>query len=87
MVLTTLRNLVLLLVRTHRDRAALELAGTVEAAGDTSPSYGAQAERLAAAVAEATARLGAANAAAAREVGGLRTLDEAAERALAAARA
>lgn len=86
MVVTTLRNLVLLLVRTQHDRAALELAAAVQAAGETYPSYGAEAERLAAAVADATARLGTADAAAAREAGEVRTLAEAAERALAAAR-
>jgi predicted ATPase/DNA-binding SARP family transcriptional activator len=86
MVVTTLRNLVLLLVRTQHDRAALELAATVQAAGETYPSYGLEAERLAAAVDDATARLGTAAAAAAREAGEVRTLAEAAERALVAAR-
>ena len=82
MVVTTLRNLVLLLVRAGCDRAALELLGSLDSAAEANPSYGLEAERLEQATATATARLGLAEAQEARGRGETRTLDQAAAEAL-----
>jgi predicted ATPase/DNA-binding SARP family transcriptional activator len=77
LLVTTLRNLVVLLARTGRDGAAVALAATLEAAA-TSRSYGAEAARIATALAAVRRRLGAAAYDAAWAAGAARALEEAA---------
>jgi hypothetical protein len=72
---------VVLLARTGRDRAAAELAATLEAASATR-SYGAEAARVRTALAAVRRRLGAAAYDQARAAGAARSLEEAAENAL-----
>jgi predicted ATPase/DNA-binding SARP family transcriptional activator len=81
LLVTTLRNLVVLLARTGRDRAAAELAATLEAASATR-SYGTEAARVRTALAAVRRRLGAAAYDQARAAGAARSLEEAAENAL-----
>ena len=75
---TTLRDLVVLLARTGRDRAAAELAATLETATATR-SYGAEAARIQTALTTVRRRLGAAAYDQARTAGAARSLDAAAE--------
>jgi hypothetical protein len=81
LIVTTLRNLVLLFARTGRDEAAVALAATLQlqAAGKT---YGTEAERIATALAAVHQRLGEAAYARAWSVGEARTLEEAADAAV-----
>jgi hypothetical protein len=81
LIVTTLRNLVLLFARTGRDEAAVALAATLQlqAAGKT---YGTEAERIATALAAVHQRLGEAAFARAWSVGEARTLEEAADAAV-----
>jgi predicted ATPase/DNA-binding SARP family transcriptional activator len=58
LLVTTLRNLLLLLARTESDLAAAELAGFLDTATTIKPSYGLEARRLEAAVAQVRGRLG-----------------------------
>jgi hypothetical protein len=78
LLVTTLRNLVVLLARTGRDRAAAGLAATLEAA-TPSRSYGAEAARVGTALAAVRQRLGAAAYEQAWAAGAVRSLEEAAE--------
>jgi predicted ATPase/DNA-binding SARP family transcriptional activator len=77
LIVTTLRNLVVLLARTGRDKAAVSLAATlqVQAPGK---SYGSEAERIATALAAVRQRLGDAAYARAWAAGSARTLEAAA---------
>jgi hypothetical protein len=81
LIVTTLRNLVLLFARTGRDEAAAALAATLQlqAAGKT---YGTEAERIATALAAVRQRLGEAAYAHAWSAGEARTLEEAADAAV-----
>jgi predicted ATPase/DNA-binding SARP family transcriptional activator len=81
LIVTTLRNLVLLFARTGRDEAAAALAATLQlqAAGKT---YGIEAERIATALAAVHQRLGEAAYAHAWSAGAARTLEEAADAAV-----
>ncbi|HEX8008748.1 MAG TPA: hypothetical protein VF482_20240, partial [Trebonia sp.] len=81
LLVTALRNLVLLLARTARDRAAAELAGALDA---TTPvaSYGIEASRLDTALSAVRYRLGPEAYEEARAIGARRSFDEAALRAL-----
>jgi hypothetical protein len=81
LIVTTLRNLVILLARTGRDEAATTLAATlqVQAPGK---SYGKEAERIATALAAVRQRLGDTAYARAWRVGTARTLEDAAEAAV-----
>jgi hypothetical protein len=81
LLVTTLRNLVVLLARTGQDEAAAALAATVQA-GAPSGSYGAEAARISTALAAVRRRLGAAAYDGAWAAGTTRTLEEAAEDAL-----
>jgi predicted ATPase/DNA-binding SARP family transcriptional activator len=74
---TALRNLVILLARTGRDREAVALAATVQHDAPT-PTYGAEAGRIDRALAAARRRLGPAGFDAAWAAGATRTIDEAA---------
>jgi predicted ATPase/DNA-binding SARP family transcriptional activator len=81
LIVTTLRNLVVLLARVGQDEPAAVLAATLE---HTAPAktYGAEAERIATALAAARQRLGDAAYAHAWDAGGRRTLEEAADQAM-----
>jgi predicted ATPase/DNA-binding SARP family transcriptional activator len=68
-VLTAVRNLVVLLVRTGRDVAALQLAAAVERVA-AATAYGSESGRLGAAIAAATQRLDPRSVQTARERGG-----------------
>jgi predicted ATPase/DNA-binding SARP family transcriptional activator len=81
LIVTTLRNLVILLARTGRDEAATTLAATLQAQAP-SKSYGKEAERIAAALAAVRQRLGDAAYAQAWTAGTTRTLEEAADGAI-----
>jgi hypothetical protein len=81
LIVTTLRNLVILLARSGRDEAATTLAATLEAQAPGS-SYGKEAERIATALAAVHQRLGDAAYAHAWVAGESRTLDEAADDAI-----
>ncbi len=80
LIVTTLRNLVILLARTSRDEAATTLAATLQAQAP-SRSYGKEAERIATALTAVRHRLGDAAYAQAWAAGTARTLEEAADRA------
>jgi predicted ATPase/DNA-binding SARP family transcriptional activator len=81
LLVTTLRNLVVLLARTGRDEAAAALAATLEVAA-MSPSYGVEAARISTALAAVRRRLGAAAYDGAWAAGTTRTLEQAADDAL-----
>ena len=81
LLVITLRNLVVLLARTGRDEAAAGLAATLEVAA-SSRSYGAEAARLATALAAVRRRLGEAAYEGARAAGAARALEEAADEAV-----
>jgi hypothetical protein len=81
LIVTTLRNLVILLARTGRDEAATTLAATLQAQAPAK-SYGREAERIATALAAVRQRLGDTAYARAWRVGMARTLEEAAEAAV-----
>jgi tetratricopeptide (TPR) repeat protein len=81
LLVTTLRNLVVLLARTGRDDAAAALAATLHEAAP-SRSYGAEAARIAPALAAVRRRLGDAAFDSAWAAGATRTLEEAADDAL-----
>jgi predicted ATPase len=81
LIVTTLRNLVILLARTGRDEAATTLAATLQAQAPAE-SYGKEAERIATALAAVRQRLGDAVYARAWRVGTARTLEEAADAAV-----
>jgi predicted ATPase/DNA-binding SARP family transcriptional activator len=81
LLMTTLRNLVILLARTGRDEAAATLAAALEAAA-MSRSYGAEAARTTTALAAVRRRLGDAAYEGARAAGAARTIEEAADDAL-----
>lgn len=72
-----LRNLVILLARTGRDREAVSLAATTQHDAPI-PTYGAEAQRIDRALAAGRRRLGPAGFAAAWAAGAARTVDEAA---------
>lgn len=78
LIVTTLRNLVILLARTGRDQAAASLAATLEQRA-ASKSYGREAARITTALAAVRQRLGDAAFAQAWTAGSTRTLDEAAQ--------
>jgi hypothetical protein len=81
LIVTTLRNLVILLARTGRDEAAVTLAATLQLQAPRK-SYGKEAERIATALTAVRQRLGDAAYAHAWAAGASRTLDEAAEAAV-----
>ena len=81
LLVTTLRNLVVLLARTGRDEPAAALAASVRE-GAPSPSYGAEAARIATALAAVHRRLGDAANDRAQAAGAARTLEEAADDAM-----
>jgi predicted ATPase/DNA-binding SARP family transcriptional activator len=81
LIVTTLRNLVILLARTGRDEAATTLAATLQAQAP-GKSYGKEAERIATALAAVRHRLGDAAYAQAWAAGTARTLEEAADGAI-----
>jgi len=81
LLVTTLRNLVVLLARTGRDQAAAALAASVQA-GAPSGSYGVEAARISTALAAVRRRLGPAAYDKAWTAGTTRTLEEAADDAL-----
>jgi tetratricopeptide (TPR) repeat protein len=81
LLVITLRNLVVLLARTGRDEAAAGLAATLEVAA-SSRSYGAEAARLATALAAVRRRLGEAAYEGARAAGAARALEVAADEAV-----
>jgi predicted ATPase len=81
LLVTTLRNLVVLLARTGRDEAAAALAASLQEAAP-SRSYGAEAARIATALAAVRRRLGEAAYDGAWAAGAARTLEEAADGAL-----
>jgi predicted ATPase len=81
LIVTTLRNLFVLLARTGRDEAATTLAATIQAQAP-SKSYGKEAERIATALAAVRRRLGDAAYAQAWTTGTARTLEEAADAAI-----
>jgi hypothetical protein len=81
LIVTTLRNLVILLARTGRDEGATTLAATLQAQAP-GKSYGKEAERIATALAAVRQRLSDAAYADARAAGASRTLEEAAEAAV-----
>jgi hypothetical protein len=78
LIVTTLRNLIVLLARTGQDESATTLAATLDR---TAPgkSYGAEAERIATALAAVHQRLGEPAYNRAWMAGTVRTLDEAAD--------
>jgi predicted ATPase/DNA-binding SARP family transcriptional activator len=78
LIVTTLRNLVVLLARTGRDEAAATLAATLQVQAPRK-SYGKEAERIATALTAVRQRLGDAAYAHAWAAGASRTLDEAAD--------
>jgi ATP/maltotriose-dependent transcriptional regulator MalT len=78
LLVTTLRNLVVLLARTGRDEAAAALAATLQAAAP-SRSYGAEAARITTALAAVRNRLGDSAYDRAWTAGAARTLEEAAD--------
>jgi predicted ATPase/DNA-binding SARP family transcriptional activator len=78
LLVTTLRNLVVLLARTGRDEPAAALAATVREVAP-SRSYGAEAARIATALAAVRRRLGDAAYRRAQAAGAARTLEEAAD--------
>jgi hypothetical protein len=80
LLVTTLRNLVVLLARTGQDEPAASLAGTLEAAQNR--SYGAEAARLATALTAVRRRLGEAAFEDAWAAGAARTPEEAADDAM-----
>jgi predicted ATPase len=77
LIVTTLRNLVVLLARTGRDKAAVSLAATLQRQAP-GKSYGSEAERIATALAAVRQRLGDAAYARAWAAGSARTLEAAA---------
>src|SRR6266511_3530578 len=77
LIVTTLRNLVVLLARTGRDKAAVSLAATLQLQAP-GKSYGSEAERIATALAAVRQRLGDAAYARAWAAGSARTLEAAA---------
>jgi hypothetical protein len=81
LLVTTLRNLVVLLARTGRDEPAAALAASVREVAP-SRSYGAEAARIATALAAVRRRLGEAPYQRAQEAGAARTLEEAADHAM-----
>jgi predicted ATPase/DNA-binding SARP family transcriptional activator len=81
LIVTTLRNLAILLARTGRDEAATTLAATLQAQAPAE-SYGREAERIATALAAVRQRLGDTAYARAWRVGTARSLEEAAEAAV-----
>jgi predicted ATPase/DNA-binding SARP family transcriptional activator len=81
LIVTTLRNLVVLLARTGRDEAATTLAATLQLQAP-GKSYGTEAERIATALAAVRQRLGDAAHARAWTAGTARTLEEAADAAI-----
>jgi predicted ATPase/DNA-binding SARP family transcriptional activator len=81
LLVTTLRNLVVLLARTGRDEAAAALAASLQEAAP-SRSYGVEATRLATALAAVRRRLGDAAYDRAWSAGAARTLEEAADDAM-----
>ena len=81
LLVITLRNLVVLLARTGRDKAAAGLAATLEVAA-SSRSYGAEAARMATALAAVRRRLGEAAYEGAWAAGTARALEEAADEAV-----
>jgi predicted ATPase/DNA-binding winged helix-turn-helix (wHTH) protein len=81
LIVTTLRNLVVLLARTGRDEAATTLAATLQLQAP-GKSYGTEAERIATALAAVRQRLGEAAYARAWTAGTARTLEEAADAAI-----
>ena len=81
LIVTTLRNLVVLLARTGRDEAAATLAATLQLQAP-GKSYGTEAERIATALATVRRRLGHAAYAQAWAAGTARTLEEAADDAM-----
>jgi predicted ATPase/DNA-binding SARP family transcriptional activator len=81
LIVTTLRNLVVLLARVGQDEPAAVLAATLEHAAPAK-TYGAEAERIATALAAARQRLGDAAYARAWNAGGRRTLEEATDQAM-----
>ena len=78
LLVTTLRNLVVLLARTGRDEPAAALAATVREVAP-SPSYGVEATRIATALTAVRRRLGDAAYQRAQAAGAARTLEEAAD--------
>jgi ATP/maltotriose-dependent transcriptional regulator MalT len=81
LLVTTLRNLVILLARTGRDEAAAALAATLQEAAP-SRSYGVEAARITTALAAVRRRLGDAAYDRAWTAGAARTLEEAADHAV-----
>jgi hypothetical protein len=81
LIVTTLRNLVILLARTGRDQAATTLAATLQLQAP-GKSYGTEAERIATALAAVRQRLGDAAYGQAWTAGTARTLEEAADAAV-----
>ena len=81
LLVTTLRNLVVLLARTGRDEPAAALAATVREVAP-SPSYGVEATRIATALTAVRRRLGDAAYQRAQAAGAARTLEEAADAAV-----
>jgi hypothetical protein len=81
LLVTTLRNLVILLARTGRDEPAAALAASVREVAP-SPSYGAEAARIAIALAAVHRRLGDAAHQRAQAAGAARALEEAADDAM-----
>ncbi|HEY7606231.1 MAG TPA: BTAD domain-containing putative transcriptional regulator [Actinomycetota bacterium] len=81
LLVTTLRNLVVLLARTGRDEAAAALAATLQEAAP-SRSYGVEAARIVTALAAVRRRLGDAAYDGAWRAGAARTLEEAADDAM-----
>jgi predicted ATPase/DNA-binding SARP family transcriptional activator len=81
LIVTTLRNLVVLLARTGRDEAAVTLAATLQLQAP-GKSYGTEAERIATALAAIRRRVSDAAYARAWAAGEARTLDEAADQAI-----
>jgi predicted ATPase/DNA-binding winged helix-turn-helix (wHTH) protein len=81
LIVTTLRNLVVLLARTGRDKAAVSLAATLQLR-TPGKSYGSEAERIATALAAVRQRLGDAAWTHAWAEGSTRTLEAAADDAI-----
>jgi predicted ATPase/DNA-binding SARP family transcriptional activator len=81
LIVTTLRNLVVLLARTGRDKAAVSLAATLQLR-TAGKSYGSEAERIATALAAVRQRLGDAAYTNAWAAGSTRTLEVAADDAI-----
>lgn len=83
LLVTTLRNLMVLLVRIGRDQAAAELAATLDAHAADHPSFGPERRRYETARAALAARLDPGTAARAAEVGRRRSVRQASAAALA----